>query len=142
MKKKSSNPVYSYLKSVFPILIWGRQYKLNMFKKDLMAGLTLASLCIPQSIGYANLAGLDPEYGLYTSVVPPLIYSMMGSSRELAIGPVAVVSLLLSSMVRDLQDPVTDPIAYRKIVYTATFFAGAFQAIFGLFRQIFHRYSL
>uniref|UniRef100_M4DGL7 STAS domain-containing protein n=1 Tax=Brassica campestris TaxID=3711 RepID=M4DGL7_BRACM len=120
MKKKSSNPVYSYLKSVFPILIWGRQYKLNMFKKDLMAGLTLASLCIPQSIGYANLAGLDPEYGLYTSVVPPLIYSMMGSSRELAIGPVAVVSLLLSSMVSDLQDPVTDPIAYRKIVFTAT----------------------
>ncbi|CAF2065499.1 unnamed protein product [Brassica napus] len=125
MKKKPSNQVYSYLKSVFPILIWGRQYKLNMFKKDLMAGLTLASLCIPQSIGYANLAGLDPEYGLYTSVVPPLIYSMMGSSRELAIGPVAVVSLLLSSMVRDLQDPVTDPIAYRKIVFTATFFAGA-----------------
>ncbi|KAL0802153.1 hypothetical protein Bca101_057329 [Brassica carinata] len=133
-KKKKSNPVYSCLKSVFPILTWGRQYKLHMFKKDLMAGLTLASLCIPQSIGYANLAGLDPEYGLYTSVVPPLIYSMMGSSRELAIGPVAVVSLLLSSMVRDLQDPVTDPIAYRKIVFTVTFFAGAFQAIFGLFR--------
>ncbi|WZZ69378.1 hypothetical protein YC2023_080748 [Brassica napus] len=67
MKKKPSNQVYSYLKSVFPILIWGRQYKLNMFKKDLMAGLTLASLCIPQSIGYANLAGLDPEYGLCKS---------------------------------------------------------------------------
>ncbi|CAH2067776.1 unnamed protein product [Thlaspi arvense] len=135
-KNSSSNPVYSCLKSVFPILSWGKQYRLNMFKKDLMAGLTLASLCIPQSIGYANLAGLDPEYGLYTSVVPPLIYSTMGSSRELAIGPVAVVSLLLSSMVRDLQDPVTDPIAYRKIIFTVTFFAGAFQAIFGLFRQI------
>ncbi|XP_020891026.1 sulfate transporter 2.2 isoform X1 [Arabidopsis lyrata subsp. lyrata] len=133
-KNSSSNPVYSCLKSVFPILSWGRQYKLNFFKKDLMAGLTLASLCIPQSIGYANLAGLDPEYGLYTSVVPPLIYSTMGTSRELAIGPVAVVSLLLSSMVRDIQDPVTDPIAYRKIVFTVTFFAGAFQAIFGLFR--------
>ncbi|KAG7659966.1 STAS domain [Arabidopsis suecica] len=133
-KNSSSNLVYSCLKSAFPILSWGRQYKLNLFKKDLMAGLTLASLCIPQSIGYANLAGLDPEYGLYTSVVPPLIYSTMGTSRELAIGPVAVVSLLLSSMVRDLQDPVTDPIAYRKIVFTVTFFAGAFQAIFGLFR--------
>ncbi|XP_024011036.1 sulfate transporter 2.2 [Eutrema salsugineum] len=133
-KKKPSNPVYSCLKSVFPILTWGRQYKLNMFKKDLMAGLTLASLCIPQSIGYANLAGLDPEYGLYTSVVPPLIYSTMGSSRELAIGPVAVVSLLLSSLIRELQDPITDPIAYRNIVFTVTFFAGMFQAIFGLFR--------
>lgn len=47
-KNSSSNPVYSCLKLVFPILSWGRQYKLNLFKKDLMAGLTLASLCIPQ----------------------------------------------------------------------------------------------
>lgn len=69
-----------------------------------------------------------------TSVVPPLIYALMGSSREIAIGPVAVVSLLLSSLVPEMQDPATDPVAYTKLVFTVTFFAGIFQAAFGIFR--------
>lgn len=71
-----------------------------------------------------------------TSVVPPLIYAVMGTSREIAIGPVAVVSLLLSSMVQKVQDPLANPIAYRTFVLTATFFAGIFQASFGLFRFV------
>lgn len=121
-----------------------------------------------QSIGYANLAKLDPQYGLCklfilfylsanfcsffwfyligffsfgllhldTSIVPPLIYSLMGSSRELAIGPVAVVSMLLSSLIQKIEDPVANPIAYRNLVFTVTFFAGIFQAAFGVFRQV------
>ncbi|XP_065881498.1 low affinity sulfate transporter 3 [Euphorbia lathyris] len=124
----------SMLHGLFPILRWGRNYRLSMFKNDFLAGLTLASLSIPQSIGYANLAKLDPQYGLYTSVVPPLIYAVMGSSRDIAIGPVAVVSMLLSSMIQTLQDPATDPVAYRNLVFTVTFFSGIFQALFGLFR--------
>ncbi|KAI8013043.1 Low affinity sulfate transporter 3 [Camellia lanceoleosa] len=124
----------SVLQGLFPILSWAGNYKASKFKDDLMAGLTLASLSIPQSIGYASLAKLDPQYGLYTSVVPPMIYALMGSSREIAIGPVAVVSMLLSSMIQKLEDPITNPIAYRKLVFTVTFFAGAFQAVFGLFR--------
>ncbi|XVE60443.1 hypothetical protein DITRI_Ditri05aG0129000 [Diplodiscus trichospermus] len=124
----------SFLQGLFPILGWGRSYKVSKFKDDLMAGLTLASLSIPQSIGYANLAKLDPQYGLYTSVVPPLIYALMGSSREIAIGPVAVVSMLLSSMIPNVVDPAADPIGYRRLVFAVTFFAGTFQAIFGLFR--------
>ncbi|KAK8552231.1 hypothetical protein V6N13_120643 [Hibiscus sabdariffa] len=124
----------SLFQGLFPILSWGRTYKASMFKNDLMAGLTLASLSIPQSIGYANLAKLDPQYGLYTSVVPPLIYALMGSSREIAIGPVAVVSMLLSAMVPSLVDPAVDPTGYTRLVFTVTFFAGTFQAIFGLFR--------
>ncbi|XP_072974550.1 low affinity sulfate transporter 3-like [Typha angustifolia] len=124
----------SALRGLFPVLQWGRQYDFKSFRGDLMAGVTLASLGIPQSIGYANLAKLDPQYGLYTSVVPPLVYAVMGSSRELAIGPVAVVSLLLSSMVQKVVDPTVDPIAYTKLVFTVTLFAGIFQASFGLFR--------
>lgn len=58
----------------------------------------------------------------------------MGTSREIAIGPVAVVSLLLSAMVQKIEDPVADPIAYRKLVFTVTFFAGTFQAMFGFLR--------
>ncbi|XP_057973283.1 low affinity sulfate transporter 3-like isoform X2 [Malania oleifera] len=130
----SKERAVSFMKGVFPILSWGKNYRLSMFKNDVMAGLTLASLSIPQSIGYANLAKLDPQYGLYTSAVPPLIYSLMGSSREIAIGPVAVVSMLLSSLVQKVEDPAADSIAYRKLVFTITFFAGMFQAVFGLFR--------
>ncbi|XP_016440527.1 low affinity sulfate transporter 3 [Nicotiana tabacum] len=133
-KQSRKGAFFSFMQGLFPILKWGRNYKATKFKHDLMAGLTLASLCIPQSIGYANLAKLDPQYGLYTSVVPPLIYAVMGSSREIAIGPVAVVSLLLSAMVPKLVDPAVDSIAYRNLVFTATFFTGAFQAVFGLFR--------
>ncbi|KAM5575835.1 low affinity sulfate transporter 3 [Rosa sericea] len=124
----------SFFKSLFPILSWGRNYKASKFKNDLMAGLTLASLSIPQSIGYANLAKLDPQYGLYTSIVPPLVYSLMGSSRELAIGPVAVVSLLLSSLLQKIEDPIVNPVAYTNLAFTVTFFAGIFQAAFGIFR--------
>lgn len=101
-----------------------------------MAGLTLASLSIPQSIGYANLAKLDPQYGLYTSAVPPLVYAVMGTSREIAIGPVAVVSLLLSSMVQKITDPAIDPASYWKMVFTVTFLTGVFQFAFGLFSWV------
>nr|XP_043614762.1 low affinity sulfate transporter 3-like isoform X1 [Erigeron canadensis] len=137
-KLSSSQPplacVVAFLRSVFPILSWAKDYKVSMFKSDLLSGLTLASLCIPQSIGYAALAQLKPQYGLYTSVVPPLIYTTMGTSRELAIGPVAVVSLLISAMVSKVINPVVDPVSYTKLVFTVTFITGAFQALFGLFR--------
>ncbi|KAG2554082.1 hypothetical protein PVAP13_9KG640600 [Panicum virgatum] len=69
-----------------------------------------------------------------TSVVPPLIYAVMGTSREIAIGPVAVVSLLLSSMIQNIVDPAADPATYRSLVFTVTFLAGVFQVSFGLFR--------
>ncbi|KAH9756709.1 Sulfate transporter 2.1 [Citrus sinensis] len=134
VKQTWRRSAFSFLRGLFPILNWGRNYKASKFKSDLMAGLTLASLSIPQSIGYANLAKLDPQYGLYTSVIPPLIYALMGSSREIAIGPVAVVSMLLSALMQNVQDPAADPVAYRKLVFTVTFFAGVFQSVFGLFR--------
>jgi sulfate transporter 2, low-affinity len=69
-----------------------------------------------------------------TSVVPPLLYALMGSSRDIAIGPVAVVSLLLSVMIQKLEDPAANPIAYRRLVLTVTFFAGVFQVAFGILR--------
>nr|GMD49330.1 low affinity sulfate transporter 3-like [Ipomoea batatas] len=134
LRKRPVQAALSGCESVFPPLSWGKEYSLVKFKSDVLAGLTLASLCIPQSIGYAALANLDPQYGLYTSVVPPLIYAVMGSSREIAIGPVAVVSLLISSMVPKLEDPATNPAGYTRLVLTVTFFAGTFQAAFGILR--------
>ncbi|GFP87077.1 high affinity sulfate transporter 1 [Phtheirospermum japonicum] len=121
------------IQAVFPILEWGRRYKLHMFKGDLIAGLTIASLCIPQDIGYAKLANMDPQFGLYSSFVPPLIYAIMGSSRDIAIGPVAVVSLLLGSMLRNEIDPKHKH-DYQRLAFTATFFAGVTQLALGFFR--------
>ncbi|KDP32700.1 hypothetical protein JCGZ_11992 [Jatropha curcas] len=122
------------IQTIFPILEWGRSYSLRKFRGDVIAGLTIASLCIPQDIGYSKLANLDPQYGLYSSFVPPLIYAFMGSSRDIAIGPVAVVSLLLGTLLQNELDPKKDKEAYRRLAFTATFFAGITQATLGFFR--------
>ncbi|KAL5992305.1 Sulfate transporter 1.2 [Asimina triloba] len=122
------------LQSLFPILEWGRDYNLHKFKGDLIAGLTIASLCIPQDIGYAKLANMEPQYGLYSSFVPPLVYAFMGSSRDIAIGPVAVVSLLLGTLLHNEVDPSTNPVEYRRLAFTATFFAGVTEAALGFLR--------
>ncbi|KAL0375977.1 UNVERIFIED_CONTAM: Sulfate transporter 1.2 [Sesamum calycinum] len=88
---------------------------------------------VHKDIGYAKLANLDPQFGLYSSFVPPLIYAIMGSSRDIAIGPVAVVSLLLGSMVQNEIDPKHKP-EYQRLMFTATFFAGVTQFLLGFFR--------
>ncbi|KAL0432741.1 UNVERIFIED_CONTAM: Sulfate transporter 1.3 [Sesamum latifolium] len=112
----------------------GRRYNFNKFKGDLIAGLTIASLCIPQDIGYSKLANLSPQYGLYSSFVPPLVYAFMGSSRDIAIGPVAVVSLLLGTLLQNEIDPEKHAVEYRRLAFTATFFAGITQATLGILR--------
>ncbi|KAJ7513377.1 hypothetical protein O6H91_24G003600 [Diphasiastrum complanatum] len=122
------------LKYIFPIFEWGSKYKLKTFQGDLVSGLTIASLCIPQDIAYAELANLPPVYGLYCSFVPPLVYSFLGSSRDIAIGPVAVVSILLGTLLRNEVDPKEDAELYLKLAITSTFFTGVFQAGLGLLR--------
>ncbi|CAL9106325.1 unnamed protein product [Musa textilis] len=122
------------LRYLFPILDWGRSYDLAKLKGDVVSGLTIASLCIPQDIAYAKLANLEPQYALYTSFVAPLVYAVMGSSRDIAIGPVAVVSLLLGTQLQNEIDPVKNPEEYLRLAFTATFFAGVIQAALGFFR--------
>ncbi|WOK98504.1 hypothetical protein Cni_G07216 [Canna indica] len=122
------------LKYFLPILDWAPTYNLGLFKSDLVAGITIASLAIPQGISYAKLANLPPILGLYSSFVPPLVYAMMGSSRDLAVGTVAVASLLIASMLGKEVSPAQDPALYLHLAFTATFFAGAFQAALGFLR--------
>ncbi|KAI3807626.1 hypothetical protein L1987_23558 [Smallanthus sonchifolius] len=129
-----SRKIILSLQAIFPILEWGRSYNIKKFRGDLIAGLTIASLCIPQDIGYSKLAYLKPQYGLYSSFVPPLVYAFMGSSRDIAIGPVAVVSLLLGTLVRSEFNPVTEPDEYLRLIFTATFFTGITQATLGILR--------
>ncbi|APG61550.1 sodium-independent anion transporter [Sphingorhabdus lutea] len=78
----------------FPILIWGKAYNNRIFVNDAVAAIIVTIMLIPQSLAYAMLAGLPPEIGLYASILPLLIYAIFGSSRTLAVGPVAVVSLM------------------------------------------------
>ncbi|KAI5654727.1 hypothetical protein M9H77_31914 [Catharanthus roseus] len=132
--QSKSRKIVLGLQAMFPILEWGRHYNLSKFKGDLIAGLTIASLCIPQDIGYSKLANLAPQYGLYSSFVPPLIYAIMGSSRDIAIGPVAVVSLLLGTLLQNEIDPTKNAAGYRRLAFTATFFAGVTQASLGILR--------
>uniref|UniRef100_A0A2P2MQS2 Sulfate transporter 1.2-like n=1 Tax=Rhizophora mucronata TaxID=61149 RepID=A0A2P2MQS2_RHIMU len=122
------------IQAVFPILEWGRSYNFAKFRGDLIAGLTIASLCIPQDISYAKLANMDPQFGLYASFVPPLIYACMGSSRDMVIGPVSVVSLLLGTLLQREIDPIKNKEEYRRLAFTATFFAGITEVTLGLFR--------
>ncbi|XP_059625905.1 sulfate transporter 3.1-like [Cornus florida] len=122
------------LQYLFPIFEWGSRYSLDIFKSDLIAGITIASLAVPQGISYAKLANLPPILGLYSSFVPPLVYAMMGSSRDLAVGTVAVASLLTASMLGSEVDVNENPTLYLHLAFTATFFAGVFQAALGVFR--------
>ncbi|WOK95633.1 hypothetical protein Cni_G04340 [Canna indica] len=134
--KNESGPrrVVLGLKYFLPILDWAPTYNLSLFKADLIAGITIASLAIPQGISYAKLAYLPPILGLYSSFVPPLVYAMMGSSRDLAVGTVAVASLLIGSMLSNEVSPTEQPALYLHLAFTATFFAGLFQAALGLLR--------
>ncbi|KAK4779463.1 hypothetical protein SAY87_015569 [Trapa incisa] len=119
---------------IFPILQWGPHYNLGLFKSDIVSGLTIASLAIPQGISYAKLANLPPIVGLYSSFVPPMIYAVLGSSRDLAVGPVSIASLIMGSMLRQEVSPTKEPLLFLQLAFTSTFFAGLFQASLGFLR--------
>ncbi|KAJ9688478.1 hypothetical protein PVL29_014242 [Vitis rotundifolia] len=119
---------------LFPILQWVPSYSLSTFRSDLVSGLTIASLAIPQGISYAKLANLPPIIGLYSSFVPPLIYSLLGSSKHLGVGPVSIASLVMGTMLSETVSSTHESDLYLRLAFTATFFAGLFQASLGLFR--------
>jgi MFS superfamily sulfate permease-like transporter len=90
------------IEKIFPFIGWLRHYSLRALRADLVSGLTVALVLIPQSMAYAQLAGLDPWYGLYASFLPPMTAALFGSSRQLATGPVAVVSLMTAAVLEPL----------------------------------------
>lgn len=92
------------MKQYLPFLDWIKNYNRNDFSGDLSAGLTVGVMLIPQGMAYSMLAGLPPIYGLYASTIPLIIYALFGTSRQLAVGPVAMVALLVSSGVGALAE--------------------------------------
>ncbi|MEY3778508.1 MAG: sulfate permease family protein [Pseudomonadota bacterium] len=115
-----------------PLLDWGRHYNRDTFTSDLVAALIVTIMLIPQSLAYALLAGLPPEVGLYASVAPLLLYAVLGSSRVLAVGPVAVVSLMTAAAVAE--HAATGTHAYWQVAITLAFLSGAMLLLMGLFR--------
>ncbi len=92
----------SRLVRLFPFLAWWKEYSLSFLKDDLVAGITVALVLVPQSMAYAQLAGLPAYYGLYASCIPPVVAALFGSSRRLATGPVAVVSIMTAATLEPL----------------------------------------
>ncbi|MBW2709035.1 MAG: SulP family inorganic anion transporter [Deltaproteobacteria bacterium] len=90
------------LTRVFPFLGWFKDYGITSLRTDFLSGLTVALVLIPQSMAYAQLAGLPPYYGLYAAFLPPMVAALFGSSRQLATGPVAVVSLMTAASLEPL----------------------------------------
>lgn len=87
-----------------PILTWGRDYNRNTLSNDLLAAVIVTIMLIPQSLAYALLAGLPPEAGLYASIAPIILYAIFGTSRALAVGPVAVVSLMTAAALGNIAE--------------------------------------
>jgi SulP family sulfate permease len=92
----------NYLRKYFPILDWGAEYSGQTFINDLITGVIVTMMLIPQSLAYAQLAGLPAEVGLYASIAPLILYAIFGTSRTLAVGPVAVGSLMTAAAVAPL----------------------------------------
>jgi SulP family sulfate permease len=115
-----------------PILDWGSRYTRDTLTSDLVAALIVTIMLIPQSLAYALLAGLPPEVGLYASVAPLLLYALLGTSRVLAVGPVAVVSLMTAAAIG--QHAAVGTPAYWAVAITLAFLSGAMLLLMGLLR--------
>lgn len=115
-----------------PVLDWGRRYDRDTLVRDLVAAIIVTIMLIPQSLAYALLAGLPPEVGLYASVAPLVLYAIFGTSRVLAVGPVAVASLMTAAIVGEYAAAGTH--AYWLIAITLAFLSGAMLLVMGLLR--------
>ncbi|WGV17540.1 SulP family inorganic anion transporter [Fuscovulum ytuae] len=115
-----------------PILDWGRHYDRATFGSDLLAAVIVTIMLIPQSLAYALLAGLPPEAGLYASILPILLYTLLGSSRVLAVGPVAVVSLMTAATIGQVAEAGTA--GYATAALTLAFLSGAILLAMGALR--------
>ena len=121
-----------FWKRIFPFLGWFKGFSLDTAKSDLLAGLTVALVLIPQSMAYAQLAGLPAYYGLYAAFLPPLVAALFGSSHQLATGPVAVVSLMTAAAL----EPIAAAGSAEYVAYAIllALFVGLFQFALGVLR--------
>lgn len=120
------------MKQYLPILDWGSRYSKDEFANDFVASIVVVILLVPQSLAYALLAGLPPEAGIYASIVPIVLYAIFGSSKVLAVGPVAVVSLLTASTIGQVAEQGTA--GYAVAALTLALLSGGFLILLGVMR--------
>ena len=121
-----------HLRQYLPILDWGRSYNRHALSNDMIAAVIVTIMLIPQSLAYAMLAGLPPEAGIYASIVPIMLYAIFGTSRSLAVGPVAVVSLLTASAIGQVAEQGTA--GYAVAALTLAGLSGAMLLAMGILR--------
>lgn len=109
-----------------------KKYSLSGFRTDLLTALIISVVLIPQSLAYAFLAGLEPIYGLYGSIIPLLIYPLIGTSMFLSVGPVAIIALLVLAAASGFAEPGTE--LYLNVVLFLGLLSGLFQVLFSLFK--------
>lgn len=120
------------LKQIFPILEWLPTYTKSHFSKDLIAGLTVAVLLVPQGMAYALLAGMPPIYGLYGGLIPLFLFGLLGTSRQMSIGPVAVSALLVLAGISQIAEPFSSE--YISFVLLTGLLIGVFQLALSIVR--------
>lgn len=117
---------------LLPILSWLPRYRREDLVGDLLAGLIVAIMLVPQAMAYALLAGLPPQVGLYAGIVPLILYGLLGTSRTLAVGPVAIVSLMVAGGIAPLAEFGTPE--YLQLALTLALLVGMIQAVMGVLR--------
>lgn len=120
------------MKNLLPFLVWYRFINPETLKADLLAGLTGAVIVLPQGVAFATIAGLPPEYGLYTAMVTPIIAALFGSSYHLISGPTTAISIVVFSAISRHAEPGSAE--FVSMALTLTFLAGIYQLAFGLAR--------
>ncbi|HEC13133.1 MAG TPA: SulP family inorganic anion transporter [Acidiferrobacteraceae bacterium] len=120
------------LTSLFPFLVWFKLTTKATVKADFISGLTGAVIVLPQGVAFATIAGLPPEYGLYTAMVTPIIAALFGSSFHLVSGPTTAISIVIFAAISHHAEPGTPE--FLTSVLTLTFLAGVYQLVFGLVR--------
>lgn len=127
-----TNLLITWLVGALPILQWVPRYNKENFQGDLTAGITVTAMLIPQGMAYAMLAGLPPIYGLYASIAPPFIYALIGTSRQMSVGPVALDSLLVAAGVGAMAELGSDGFIVLAILLAAM--VGLIQFLMGVAR--------
>ncbi|KAK4516557.1 uncharacterized protein ATC70_011531 [Mucor velutinosus] len=123
----------AYLLGLFPIIQWIHRYNFSWLVQDAIAGITVGMLIVPQGIAYAKIANLDPQYGLYTSFVGVTLYCFFGTSKDISIGPITVVSLLVGQAVTKVTEAHPN-ITGAEIAVCLSLFSGLTTVLIGLVR--------
>ncbi len=124
--------MHSYIYRLFPFLVWLRMVNADTIRADLIAGFTGAVIVLPQGVAFATIAGLPPEYGLYTAMITPIIAALFGSSRHLISGPTTAISIVVFSAISHHAEPGSPE--FIELALTLTFLAGVYQFGLGLAR--------